>query len=795
MSAAPDHTLPLTGGWTVWREVELRSAGFSADRIEGLAEPELARRIDAWLAAEAEAEAAARAESEKRTAEPRAKRPRLRPPAKPTAELVAAMELAQGRASDRLRELALDPRFREAVMWQNRRALERGVGSLLRRPVGTRANSKDRQNEQLVASYAQRYCCKNERIGFFGASAPARLVEGGRALSVREGPELISRRSTYLEPWAIDALADALAADPELRPLLRPRLLPTLRLDEEHLIHPDGRRTRLPPAVARLLAACDGVRTARQIIEQLVDEASSKDERREWLEELAAERAIVWTLEVPTCGDAPERLLHAALDRLPDAEARTRARAALTALERARDGVALAAGDLPRLEAALDRMDRTFVELTRQDSTRNSGETYAGRTLLGEDCVRDVEVEIGPAVLERLAGPLELVLLGARWYTHEIASRYRAAIRQEYEALRGDGPAAIDYARFHLRLPALFPARPEAGATDGSIVARVADELRRRWRELLGVTGDERRLERRAAELRPQVAQAFAAPGPGWPAARHHSPDVLLAAADAEAVQRGEFLAVLGELHAGMSSLLIPAVPNSQRDPDAPFLLRDRDLGVAGIAPVWSRRRSRLDYYSRSRGDYDLESSSALSWRPRAQVLALSELVMEELDGALVVRTRDRRVSFDVIAFLEHHLLAASFSQLSLLGGDHVPRVTVDGVVLTRERWTVPAAQLAFAREEDTTARFVAARAWARAAGLPRRLFLKVPEETKPLFLDLESPTFVDLAAKMVRKASEISLSEMLPDLEGLWLTDAQGKRYTSELRLVAVDPVAWCAG
>jgi hypothetical protein len=116
-------------------------------------------------------------------------------------------------------------------------------------------------------------------------------------------------------------------------------------------------------------------------------------------------------------------------------------------------------------------------------------------------------------------------------------------------------------------------------------------------------------------------------------------------------------------------------------------------------------------------------------------------------------------------------------------------------VVLTRERWTVPAAQLAFAREEDTLARFIAARAWARATGLPRRLFLKVPEETKPLFVDLESPTFVDLAAKMVRKASEISLSEMLPDLEELWLTDAHGRHYTSELRLVAVDPVAWCAG
>ncbi|HEX8112720.1 MAG TPA: hypothetical protein VF516_33545, partial [Kofleriaceae bacterium] len=91
--------------------------------------------------------------------------------------------------------------------------------------------------------------------------------------------------------------------------------------------------------------------------------------------------------------------------------------------------------------------------------------------------------------------------------------------------------------------------------------------------------------------------------------------------------------------------------------------------------------------------------------------------------------------------------------------------------------------------------RFIQARAWARSAGLPRRLFVKVPEETKPLFLDLASPTFVELAARMVRKAQAVSISEMLPDLDELWLCDAEHRRYTSELRLVAVDPEPWLPG
>jgi hypothetical protein len=270
---------------------------------------------------------------------------------------------------------------------------------------------------------------------------------------------------------------------------------------------------------------------------------------------------------------------------------------------------------------------------------------------------------------------------------------------------------------------------------------------------------------------------------------------VLIAAAGVAAVNRGDFLAVLGELHAGMSSLLIPAVPNALGDPDAPFALRDLDLGRRCVAPVWSRRRSRLDYYSRSRGDFDLELSTARSWRPRSQVLALADLVLEDAGGALVVRTRDGRVAFDVIAFLEHHLLAASFSEFGLLGGRHIPRVVVDGVVLARERWIAAAAELAFAHAPDATQRFIQARAWARSADLPRRLFVKIPEETKPLFLDLASPTFVEIAARMVRKASSVSISEMLPDLDDLWLIDAERRRYTSELRLVAVDPEPWLPG
>jgi hypothetical protein len=49
--------------------------------------------------------------------------------------------------------------------------------------------------------------------------------------------------------------------------------------------------------------------------------------------------------------------------------------------------------------------------------------------------------------------------------------------------------------------------------------------------------------------------------------------------------------------------------------------------------------------------------------------------------------------------------------------------------------------------------------------------------------------------AGAIRRAAQadpdggIGISEMYPDLTGAWLVDAAGEAYTSELRMVAVEP------
>jgi hypothetical protein len=75
---------------------------------------------------------------------------------------------------------------------------------------------------------------------------------------------------------------------------------------------------------------------------------------------------------------------------------------------------------------------------------------------------------------------------------------------------------------------------------------------------------------------------------------------------------------------------------------------------------------------------------------------------------------------------------------------------------------------------------------------LPRLVFVKVPEEMKPCFIDFESPVFVEIFAKLARRTTSMVVTEMLPAIDDAWLTDADGHGFTSELRMVAVDPEAW---
>jgi hypothetical protein len=198
-SRLADHQLPLSGEWELWRAFAVRSAGFPVSGLEAF---------------------------------------------------------GPGDESVRLRGVAHDPVFREAVTWQNPAARDNAV---LKLADGSPAKpSRARQREELVASYWQRYCAKNDTIGFFGPLAWGRIRDDGPQLRSRSGA-LVRKRDVHLEAWGVQALAAAI--DPGLTIATGPHAAAELRAALDG--HPDAAaRERGLAALDRLERALDAVAQA-----------------------------------------------------------------------------------------------------------------------------------------------------------------------------------------------------------------------------------------------------------------------------------------------------------------------------------------------------------------------------------------------------------------------------------------------------------------------------------------------------------------------------------------------------
>ena len=230
-----EHLTLLPGGaWALWRGAALRGAGFPASLLQKLASPAAAAAADQVLDG--------------------GSGPGFK----------ATYEAEVSRIAGEIRRLAGWERFREAVAWQNYRVVERSLDRLARATPeeSSSRNFQQRRDEMTVALYLQRYCAKNDTIGFFGPVGWARLDDEGDLASVRPGSRFLAQRQVYFENWAIDALAAKLAEDPEIRPWLTPRLKTGLAIDGEQLRRPGGVATPLSPFDAQLRRACDGTRTA-----------------------------------------------------------------------------------------------------------------------------------------------------------------------------------------------------------------------------------------------------------------------------------------------------------------------------------------------------------------------------------------------------------------------------------------------------------------------------------------------------------------------------------------------------
>jgi hypothetical protein len=197
--AAGDH-IALAGDWALWQDFAVRSAGFPVSGLD---------------------------------------------------------DFGSGDEGERLRKVAADPLFREAVAWQNRHALATQVDAIAR--AVPQSASKRRRREAVIANYWQRYCAKNDMIGFFGPLAWGRIRDEGPAVATRSRG-LIAEREVHFETWCMDALARQI--DSAIRVPLRLYPEREVRTQIEILDDP-AVRDQAMQALDRLEAAREAVAAAR----------------------------------------------------------------------------------------------------------------------------------------------------------------------------------------------------------------------------------------------------------------------------------------------------------------------------------------------------------------------------------------------------------------------------------------------------------------------------------------------------------------------------------------------------
>jgi hypothetical protein len=619
---ASDDQVALAGDWALWRDFAIRAAGFPVTGLD---------------------------------------------------------VFGSGNEGERLREVASDPLFREAVAWQNRQALVTQIEAIAH--AWPQNASKRRRREAVVANYWQRYCAKNDMIGFFGPLAWGRIRDDGPAVVTRSRG-LIAQREVHFETWCLDALARQ----------MDPAICVPLRLH-------------------------------------------------------------------------PEREVRTQIERLADAAAREHALKALDRFEAAREAVAAARSD--DLVPALDAFDDTFFELTGARPERPDG-WAGGRTPLYLDCTRDLEMDVGAVLVQELACSLPPFLDSARWYCGRSFALGERIVSEEIDSAQVTQPLGAKFDRVMSALMDL----PQLLRAD-------LEELQRRWADLLA-GGDTPSLAKRGAA-------AFADSVPAWPASVYMSPDVQIAARSVDDIDAGRFLAVVGDFHP--ANALLQGM-FSERHPD-PDRLRGNvhvDLG-SPLLYVIPRRAPGMLIDARIVPSFSWPDDFhvALGEGDRApdgyRTIPLAELLVD--GGECTDRAATFRAPLAHLFYIPMFLAAMRTFDPFPVRGDHGERITVGQTVLRRETWAASAGSIP--REPGDFA------AWAQTRGLPRRVFCRPPGEAKPVYVDLESGLLTNSLHRMLRRvadrdpAAPVRFTEMLPGPDECWL-EHEGARYTSELRLVAVD-------
>lgn len=808
-------------GWAALPVVMVRQAGFPLDLLEPLADPWL----EAGTARLRDAEAAARGAGEKLrgrvdSAAVAARTGMLAavpadvPGAEAYREALARLgeewrrfEAAHRAALDRGRQAVVDAfrgdaALREVLLLSNDAHYPRFAAWLA--GAGRELSSRtDRRMADLLCRYLQRVTAKNETTAHFGPISAAVLAGTG------DGPHWSDlgavRRVGFFTHWAAQALGSVFAADPDLREHLRPRRFPLALVD-------GGRLRRYAPITrtglladwrfdqvddealdaerAWVLGRCDGDRTLAELRRQWPGE---HDRLEALLADLVDRGWLVVDFEIPVGEPDPLAALRAALPPPDGSAAAARAHQVIDSFARRLAGFVAAAP--PERAGLLAAMKEAFTEVTGRPANRGDGRIYADRSILFEEChSRAGEFTLGPdlarLVTDDLAPVYRIVLAGARLRTAAEGRVLAEWVTDRFGADR-DVPLADFYAGYVLDRSLLGERCQAVDDEVDAVERRIADRL------LAGAD-----LGQDEVEVAPDQVRRLVAELPAEPAAVCN-PDIMLAAASADAIRAGDYQVVVGECHAlrellchsSLSPLLAERVPElAELAYEAYQGLLEPDEILCDLARSHPNKTAAQLRFPCP----DLEVTGR-SGKPRTEVIQPDRLYLRVRDGRLGlyahgVPQRLRLLTSPAGGRSIRQDPLAPFAFPRHFGGitipsrlPHVPRIRTGRLVLRRQTWRVPAERIwrpaGGPGGPGDAAQFRAVQELRERLRLPRHVFVKLSHEPKPMYVDLDSALLVRQLCRSARQTDEpAEFSEMMPGPEQLWLR-VEGRRYTTELR------------
>lgn len=634
-----------------------------------------------------------------------------------------------------------------------------------------------------IARYTQRYCAKNESIGFFGPVAWARFHDGPTEVV---GAGTLTGREISYEVWALRAVADAWNEDPALIPHLPVRLDPACTVVDGTIRRPRRRPETLTALAGQLVGNLAHATTVRELA------ARTGVHLARAVRELAVlhRRHIVQLGFLVPLHEEPERLLRAQVHDVDDADVATRLLARLDLLDDAK--AALAAARAPEeLLGALADVDGALTAATGDEGTVRAGREGLGtRTPVYHDCRRALDARIGPAQLAQLATPLGVLLDAARWLVCQAGDVVADGLRERVAHLQGVwGDVLLSDLQF---------AAADLLTNGGPGLAEVVADFHLRWEEIIATaTPDGAGLTVDPARARTLADALFPSGTPRWSNGRIHSPDLMLA--DTARGRRW----VVGELHVAVNTLESRLFATQSDDRTELVAAVGGDWSAGRVVPLYPTLGTLVSsrtypppaldppglFHYWSFGSDDGHPSGVSS-------VPATGLVVSDRDGELVAEACDGSWAAPVTECFGEFLSALVFDLFQLRPpAPQLPRLAIGDVVISRARWRVPVADVPVDVPRSRDLAHDRLRTWAAERGMPRHVFVRTPQGRKPWYVDWHAPLLVENMARLLRRLREespddgwVEVVEMLPTPDELWLTDPDGHRYTSELRLVAVD-------